>query len=271
MVSKKKRTAHRSMDDDQRQQFLRDMDHTRDQLMRFKTEMDGLAMQMNDMSQNLYASKDRVCAIEKDILTTQEDNVNLQVLLERAVKRQKETDQIATQRLRHLHTNLSLIAHDNNKLQHRITSLEHLQKEHDGSVYDMVSRIQEYMTMLDNAQDTLYTMKHPSAPIETLTVSLQDLAMFDSRRTSAATHHSTLSSTSTVVAEDATFSPPKPPPTPVVKPVLTSAAHPQIVHKRASFPTRLPASPPPDLRAHDRNPSSSSTSSQASGLLLLLE
>ncbi|KAI8072633.1 hypothetical protein BC940DRAFT_291236 [Gongronella butleri] len=280
-----KRTAHRSMDNEQRQLFLREMDHTREQLSRFKKDMDGLAMQMNSMSENLHASKDRVCEIEQDLLATQENNVNLQVLLERAVRRQKETDQRATQRIRHLHSNLSMIARESSQLQQRVASLEYLQQEHNGSVHDMVSRMQEYVSLLDQAQDTLYSMKHPG--VETLTVSLQDLALFDSRRTSAATTATTVTATTldTMVADDADDD------------ALFSKSIPtQIVHKRASFPARIPASPPkppslmpfsatmasrpvtetqaadpaPASSQRTKDKASSSTSQAAPGLLLLL-
>lgn len=45
--------------------------------------------------------------IEKGLTATQEVNVNLQVLLEKAVNKQKETDVYATRAMRHIHTNLA--------------------------------------------------------------------------------------------------------------------------------------------------------------------
>jgi hypothetical protein len=48
--------------------------------------------------------------IEQDLTETQEDNVNLQVLLERAVKSQKESDVFATQAIRSIHSDLNLVS-----------------------------------------------------------------------------------------------------------------------------------------------------------------
>lgn len=47
--------------------------------------------------------------IEKGLTATQEVNVNLQVLLERAVHKQKESDVYATRAMRHIHTNLATV------------------------------------------------------------------------------------------------------------------------------------------------------------------
>lgn len=48
--------------------------------------------------------------IEEDITATQEVNVNLQVLLERAVDKQKETDVHATRTMKHIHSNLANVS-----------------------------------------------------------------------------------------------------------------------------------------------------------------
>lgn len=48
--------------------------------------------------------------IEEDITATQEVNVNLQVLLERAVNKQKETDVYATREMKNIHSNLANVS-----------------------------------------------------------------------------------------------------------------------------------------------------------------
>lgn len=47
--------------------------------------------------------------IEQDITETQEDNVNLQVLLEKAVKHQKQSDTFAAQIIKSIHSDISTV------------------------------------------------------------------------------------------------------------------------------------------------------------------
>lgn len=92
--------------------------------------MNGLAKQMDGMEIDLNHSKDRVRKfffffvllfasnqltnkldeIEKGLTATQEVNVNLQVLLEKAVHNQRESDVYATRAMRHIHTNLATVS-----------------------------------------------------------------------------------------------------------------------------------------------------------------
>lgn len=56
--------------------------------------------------------------IEQDLTETQEDNVNLQVLLERAVKSQKESNVFAIQAIRNIHSDLDLVRKCNDYPKH---------------------------------------------------------------------------------------------------------------------------------------------------------
>lgn len=47
--------------------------------------------------------------IEENLIEAQESNVNIQVRLENAVIRQKESDIFATRTIRHMHTNLATV------------------------------------------------------------------------------------------------------------------------------------------------------------------
>lgn len=56
--------------------------------------------------------------IEKGLTATQEVNVNLQVLLERAVNNQRESDVHATRAMRHIHTNLATVSKERDGMYH---------------------------------------------------------------------------------------------------------------------------------------------------------
>jgi hypothetical protein len=61
--------------------------------------------------------------IEKDLTATQEVNVNLQVLIEKAVNKQKESDVYATQAMRHIHSNLATVNINNPLVPYNIPTL----------------------------------------------------------------------------------------------------------------------------------------------------
>lgn len=112
-------------------QFLREMEQAREELAEFRRNMAGLVKQMDGIAVDLEKSKDRVCKslfwqwfevvlipngtaeIEQDLTATEEVNVNLQVLLERAVKTQKESDVFATQAIRNMYSDLASVQGNN--------------------------------------------------------------------------------------------------------------------------------------------------------------
>lgn len=152
----------------EKNQFLREISQVREDILRFRTEMNGLAKQMNGMEVDLNDSKDRVREIEKGLTATQEVNVNLQVLLEKAVNKQKETDVYATRAMRHIHTNLANVVHETGQLRGRLITIANYQKQHQGSVDDVAERIREYMQMLEQAQGTIQSLQEPSNRIRLL-------------------------------------------------------------------------------------------------------
>ncbi|KAI8880980.1 hypothetical protein K501DRAFT_9832 [Backusella circina FSU 941] len=142
-------------------QFLREMQQAREELTLFRQNMAGLAKQMDGIAMDIEKSKDRVSEIEQDLTATEEVNVNLQVLLEKAVKTQKESDVFATHAIRNMYSDLASVVYENNQLQGRLVSIEHHQKEQKGSVQDMVKRIHEYTQMLEQAQGTIHMLQEP--------------------------------------------------------------------------------------------------------------
>lgn len=102
-----------------------------------------------------------IAEIEQDLTATEEVNVNLQVLLERAVKTQKESDVFATQAIRNMYSDLASVVYENNQLQSRLVSIENNQREQKGSVHDIVKRMFEYTQMLEQAQGTIHMLQEP--------------------------------------------------------------------------------------------------------------
>ncbi|CAO3629351.1 unnamed protein product [Cunninghamella blakesleeana] len=266
-----------SIDSEKRMQFLNDMVKTRERLELFKQEMNGLANQINDISEDLHESKNRVYEIEQDITETQEDNVNLQVLLEKAVKHQKKSDTFAAQIIKSIHSDISNVTHENNQLYERLASIEYLQRTCKGNVHDMVAKMREYIEMLEQAQDTIQLMqdpiKHHSTPalhdIETMSISLHDLGL-TSRRTSDT------SSSYITEEEDNGISIRKE--SQVTTSTLSSSpsikSHPRIVHKRSSYPAIFATSPiltPQKDHSKVTQPRYRTQPEQDQGLLLLLK
>ncbi|KAI8330628.1 hypothetical protein BC941DRAFT_361319, partial [Chlamydoabsidia padenii] len=267
-------------DTEQRLQFLRDMDKARKQLALFRQEMNGLATQMNVISDDLVSKKKKkkkkkkiMYEIEQNLTETQEDNVNLQVLLEKAVKSQKESDVFATQAIRNIHSDLNLVVRENNQLQERLASIEHIQQEHKGNVNDILTRMQEYVYMLEQAQDTIQLMQdhQPKHHHHDDNMSLLGL---ESRRTSESSSYITEDEEMgiSIRKESRHLTVP-----------ITS--HPRVIHKRASFPSPLlgptsttqkdelyhhPSSTEHSHRIHQLRKLHNQSSQQQPGLLLLL-
>ncbi|CAO3589492.1 unnamed protein product [Absidia cylindrospora] len=236
-------------DTEKRLQFLHDMENARNQLMLFRQEMNGLATQINGISEDLHESKNRVYEIEQDLTETQEDNVNLQVLLERAVKHQKESDVFATQTIRNIHSDLNLVVRENNQLQERLSSIEYMQREHKGNVHETVSRLREYVYMLEQAQDTIQLMQEPIIKhqpslvhdIDSISMSMQDLGL-DSRRTSETSSYITEEDENGIsTRKESQTTDQHQQRQQTIKPSSFITSHPRIVHKRASFPAFLPS------------------------------
>ncbi|KAF1805124.1 hypothetical protein V8B55DRAFT_1494320 [Mucor lusitanicus] len=150
-----------ALDATERMQFLREMEQAREELAEFRRNMAGLVKQMDGIAVDLEKSKDRVSEIEQDLTATEEVNVNLQVLLERAVKTQKESDVFATQAIRNMYSDLASVVYENSQLQGRLKSIENHQKEQRGSVHDIVKRMFEYTQMLEQAQGTIHMLQEP--------------------------------------------------------------------------------------------------------------
>ncbi|KAI7857917.1 hypothetical protein BDC45DRAFT_477636 [Circinella umbellata] len=151
------------LDDEERMKLMRDIMQAKDELLRFRNEMDGLAQQINGMEMDLVNIKSfySILEIEDDLTCTQEVNVDLQVLLENAVKTQKESDGKTTHMIRNMHSNLANIVYENSQLQERLASLALHQEKYHGNVMDVGERMREYAHMLEQAQGTIQFLQAP--------------------------------------------------------------------------------------------------------------
>ncbi|KAI8378366.1 hypothetical protein BD560DRAFT_390172 [Blakeslea trispora] len=180
----------------EKNRFLKEIGQVRQDILRFKKEMNGLAKQMDGIEIDLNLSKDRVYEIEKGLTATQEVNVNLQVLLERALNRQKESDVNATRAMRHLHTNLANVVQETGQLRGRLTTIANYQKLHQGSVDDVAERMREYTHMLEQARGTIQSLQEPIlrtrlSPIQTAPLEEDNMSTSDVTVASSITSYST--------------------------------------------------------------------------------
>ncbi|CAO3679721.1 unnamed protein product [Rhizopus stolonifer] len=163
------------------------MEKAREDMAEFKKNMAMLVEQMNTISTDLENSKDRVSEVEHDLTITQEVNVNLQVLLEKAVKTQRESDTTATQTIRNMYSKLTLVVYENKQLQGRLTLLEKHQKTQQGNVHHAAKRIDEYTQMLEQAQGTIHLLQEPKSPLSSRRTSTTSSSWTDDEKLSQAT------------------------------------------------------------------------------------
>ncbi|CEG66525.1 hypothetical protein RMATCC62417_03088 [Rhizopus microsporus] len=162
------KTSNQSMEESrEKNQLLRELYQIKKDIIKFKNELNGLARQMDGMEVDLNVSKNRVQEIEEDITATQEVNVNLQVLLERAVNKQKETDVYATREMKNIHSNLANVVYETGQLRWRLTSIANYQRQQQGNVIDVAERIREYSEMLEEAIQSLQRKPRKSITADT--------------------------------------------------------------------------------------------------------
>ncbi|KAI9249263.1 hypothetical protein BY458DRAFT_559974 [Sporodiniella umbellata] len=148
-----------TIDPQERLQFLKEMAKAREDMAEFRKNMSSLIQQMDTMTLDLNDSKERVSEIEHHLTTTQEVNVNLQVVLEKAAEAQKETDTSATRTIRTMYSKLATVVHENNQLQGRLCSLEKNQRKQQGNVHHAAKRIDECAYMLEQAQGIIHLLQ----------------------------------------------------------------------------------------------------------------
>ncbi|KAI7851408.1 hypothetical protein BDC45DRAFT_515699 [Circinella umbellata] len=160
---------HDIMDpDDEKIYLTQELEQARQELTKFRKEMDGLSCQLNDMASEMVDSRARVgmyakrlAEVEHKLSTTREMNVNLQALLERALTSQKQSSSNTSHLVRNIQTDLTRVVTENDQLRARIADLEAQQVESEERLADMVGQAKKYASLLEQAQDTIHGLSEP--------------------------------------------------------------------------------------------------------------
>ncbi|KAF9371224.1 hypothetical protein CPB97_002154 [Podila verticillata] len=147
----------------------RELDSCRKDLKTFRRELDGLVEQMTEMGAEVVDAKSKVNSysrrlgeVEQELSTTQELNVNLQVQLENALERQKQSHSTTAQVVKLIQSDLGKVVSESGMIRSTLEELENRQVKCEGKVVEMVSNTREYAQLLEEAQDTIHTLRQES-------------------------------------------------------------------------------------------------------------
>ncbi|RUP48521.1 hypothetical protein BC936DRAFT_144454 [Jimgerdemannia flammicorona] len=153
---------------EQKMYMNKELDMARRELRRFRKELDGLSGQLNDMANDMVDSRGRagsyakkLAEVEHNLTTTQEMNVNLQNLLEKALNTQKQSNANTTHVVRNIQSDLTRVVQENDRLRSRIAELEEHQSDCENKLAEMIDKAKEYASLLEQAQDTIHTLSEP--------------------------------------------------------------------------------------------------------------
>ncbi|KAI9231743.1 MAG: hypothetical protein BYD32DRAFT_375676, partial [Podila humilis] len=142
----------------------RELDSCRKDLKAFRRELDGLVEQMTEMGAEVVDAKSKVNSysrrlgeVEQELSTTQELNVNLQVQLENALERQKQSHSTTAQVVKLIQSDLGKVVSESGMIRSTLEELENRQVKCEGKVVEMVTNTREYAHLLEEAQDTIHT------------------------------------------------------------------------------------------------------------------
>ncbi|KAG0020533.1 hypothetical protein BGZ81_009297 [Podila clonocystis] len=147
----------------------RELDSCRKDLKAFRRELDGLVEQMTEMGAEVVDAKSKVNSysrrlgeVEQELSSTQELNVNLQVQLENALERQKQSHSTTTQVVKLIQSDLGKVVSESGMIRSTLETLENRQVKCEGKVVEMITNTREYAQLLEEAQDTIHTLRHES-------------------------------------------------------------------------------------------------------------
>ncbi|KAF9312296.1 hypothetical protein BG003_006437, partial [Podila horticola] len=147
----------------------RELDSCRKDLKAFRRELDGLVEQMTEMGAEVVDAKSKVNSysrrlgeVEQELSSTQELNVNLQVQLENALERQKQSHSTTTQVVKLIQSDLGKVVSESGMIRSTLETLENRQVKCEGKVVEMITNTREYAQLLEDAQDTIHTLRHES-------------------------------------------------------------------------------------------------------------
>ncbi|KAF9370337.1 hypothetical protein CPB97_002814 [Podila verticillata] len=144
----------------------RELDSCRRDLKTFRQELDELTEQMAEMGAEMMDAKLKVNSyarrlgeVEQELATTQELNVNLQVQLENALHRQKQTHSSTTQAVKLIQSDLGKVFSESDTMKMTLEELESRQIKCEGKVFEMMTNTREYAQLLEEAQDTIHNLR----------------------------------------------------------------------------------------------------------------
>ncbi|KAG0214478.1 hypothetical protein BGX28_001932 [Mortierella sp. GBA30] len=144
----------------------KELDTCRHELKIFRKELDELSEHMSEISAEMMDAKSKVNSyarrlgeVEQELAATQELNVNLQVQLDNALKKQKQTQSSTTQAVKMIQSDLGKVFSDSDTMRLTLEELEARQMKCEGKVVEMMTNTREYAQLLEEAQETIHTLR----------------------------------------------------------------------------------------------------------------
>ncbi|KAF9361529.1 hypothetical protein BGX26_002034 [Mortierella sp. AD094] len=144
----------------------RELDACRQELKSFRKELDELSEHMTEISTEMFDAKSKVNSyarrlgeVEQELASTQELNVNLQIQLDNALQKQKQTHSSTTQAVKMIQSDLGKVFSDSDTMRMTLEDLETRQMKCEGKVMEMMTNTREYAQLLEEAQETIHTLR----------------------------------------------------------------------------------------------------------------
>ncbi|KAF9183624.1 hypothetical protein BGZ51_003891 [Haplosporangium sp. Z 767] len=144
----------------------KELDTCRHELKAFRKELDELSEQMTEISTEMVDAKKKVNTyarrlgeVEQELALTRELNVNLQVQLDNALQKQKQAQSSASQTVKMIQSDLGKVFSDSDTMRMTLEELETRQMKCEGKVIEMMTNTREYAQLLEEAQETIHTLR----------------------------------------------------------------------------------------------------------------
>ncbi|KAF9427805.1 hypothetical protein BGZ76_002185 [Entomortierella beljakovae] len=144
----------------------RELDTCRHELRSFRKELDELSEHMAEISSEMVDAKSKVNSyarrlgeVEQELASTQELNVNLQVQLDNALQKQKQTQSTTSQAVKMIQSDLGKVFSDSDTMRSTLEELETRQIKCEDKVVEMMTNTREYAQLLEEAQETIHTLR----------------------------------------------------------------------------------------------------------------
>ncbi|KAF8938983.1 hypothetical protein BGZ58_010983 [Dissophora ornata] len=144
----------------------KELDTCRQELKAFRKELDELSEHMAEISAEMFDAKSKVNSyarrlgeVEQELASTQELNVNLQIQLDNTLQKQKQTHSNTTQAVKLIQSDLGKVFSESDTMRLTLEELETRQMKCEGKVIEMMTNTREYAQLLEEAQETIHTLR----------------------------------------------------------------------------------------------------------------